>query len=177
MANWVTNVLIVTGDSNQIEELKMFVASKPGSDRRAMQALSFSSVIPMPDNIEDPASWRRQNWGTAKDAWEGGPLISYGDLDQPYSHMYAVLNLLPELKASMEKSPIHWVHIDPAMEDSGLTAQTIGFTTAGSPPTKVIAALSNRYPAMKFDLRSGPRILDSAISASAVQAASLAAVW
>jgi hypothetical protein len=98
--------------------------------------------------------WRKKHWGTPKDAWEGGPLVSHGDLDQPYSHIYTVLRLLPELHAAMDKSPTPWVHLKPALEDKRLTSQAIGFTTAWYAPTKVIAALSDRYPEMKFDLHA-----------------------
>ena len=152
MPKTVTNVLIVTGEANQIEELKIHVAAKPESDSYGMQAFCFESVLPVPENEKDPISWKKDNWGTVHEPWEGGPLICYGDGVQPYSHLYTVFCLLPELHASMEEPPYHWVHVKPALEDRLLSAQAIGFTTVASPPKKIIAALSHRYPALKLDL-------------------------
>ena len=68
MANWIENELTVTGSRNDQEA---FLTAAAGSNAEgAVIPISFASLLPIPDDEEDPIKWAWDHWGTKADVWE-----------------------------------------------------------------------------------------------------------
>ena len=68
MATWVENELVITGPQADREA---FLAAAAGSTAEGEKiSVSFAALLPVPEDVPDPAKWAWDSWGTRADVWE-----------------------------------------------------------------------------------------------------------
>lgn len=132
MPNWNQNYLRVTGDKEQLKDLKEKAKGKDADGNDVV--LSFQSLVPMPEELKDTVSpipeneeekyaklkdkygapnwydWRRMNWGVK---WDANWTQVHEDTDEVWD---------------------------------------ISFDTAWCPPVQLIGKLAEMYPKLRFVL-------------------------
>jgi len=131
MPNHTANILTVTGDDEAFEEMKAFVRSVDTNGDET--AFSLGAIVPMPNELVGTVS------GTHIPEWQkekSAEMISKYGADNWYDWCNA-----------------NWGTKWDAYQVYQWEGNKITFHTAWSPPTCVIAILSQRFPTLTFELK------------------------
>ena len=150
MPNWCSNSLRVSGDEDAIKKLL-----------EEIPQFSLGAVIPLPQELATIVTGSHIIDGVKVNHWRWA---EGSDIDNITTNGQAIAISPEELQALREKhgavdwydwsighwgtkwdvEPVEWYHTDAGYE--------VTFDTAWAPPKAVVYALSERYPALRFEL-------------------------
>lgn len=169
MPNHITSCVIISGEKQEVEELKEFVSSKDG-------VFDFSKIVIPPD---DPAyndlpsqsqakispnwwyHWNRKNWGTKWNCYEVSmgltvDMLKAYRIGLPYVYLNNKQSKILELLLGNDKSLLLGLEfvkeVEMPQEYSFLKQEIVAysFQTAWSMPDPVFKKLSYKFPNLKF---------------------------
>lgn len=136
MPNWCENDLRILGTLEAVQKVITLLATEE-------KPISFSNVIPYPENYKEQDQERVAYLTANPGDWVNAPKDGYND----GGYSWCLKNWGTKWDAKCEGNQWEW-----EQEDDEFSSVSVSFDTAWGPPLPVIRELIEKFPDCKFEL-------------------------